>query len=130
MEHTLQYLCSQRGLVTREGPRDARIWRRTNKPYPADREHPVEPSTPQPPVTPTAHGQYRDMAKPQAPARELRAPVLLAIVESPEAQVAITADGEIVILDGATHTKLPRRVVRPIARLIRRLDTAGLLDDR
>lgn len=53
---------------------------------------------------------------------------LLPLLDKPLVEASINADGEILIIDGGEIVVIPQHQSRAVARLIRRLDQAGLLD--
>lgn len=63
------------------------------------------------------------------PEHESRTPFLLPVVHSPDCEALINADGDVLILDGGQQLTLQRRHVRALVKLVRRLDSVGLLDD-
>lgn len=114
------------GFAMHEVDGDHSIWHRMKPPYPVDRK-PPEATTPAPeeplPVAVAAHAALSGL-----PPTDVDKPSMLALLHGPEVLAAITSDCEIILLDGSQKFLLPRRQVRAIARLIRRLDEAGILD--
>jgi hypothetical protein len=115
-ERNMGYL-ARLGKVKREGRGMDSTWHRIGTPYPEDRLRMGH-----------VDGEGPLIAKIRDDAPHAGMPhTLLPIVDTTEPQVAITADGELIILDGAVKSSLPPRIVRAIARLILKLNDGGLI---
>lgn len=140
---TMRYLVNTR-RAARAGAGETGTWRRVGKPYPDEPTEHAESPSPGAYLGVDAAAEGADVsvqvtlgteAERAETIREKVEEVLgtiprmqfLQVLDSPRVECAITAEGDVLVDDRGTRSRIPQRVAREIFKLIRRLD-GGLLD--